>query len=113
MPDPRSYDRRDWSNWYARMKIHAQVVPRLVAQLERVASEDRVAADILLKEAHSMLVQLDEDIVAGELLAQLLVTTATAAAVDEMIAEIDGAAQNLLQAIVLASPDVLRRDFLR
>ncbi|WP_375450713.1 hypothetical protein [uncultured Devosia sp.] len=97
MPNPAAYDRNDWSAWYQRVRTVSQLGPALTDDL-RTARD--MAPRALIATAAATLVELDEDIVAGELLAREMARSAGGFAAEGIVAALSDIAQDLLQAIV-------------
>ena len=97
MNHPTQYTHQEWASWYHRAQTHTKVAPGLTRHLR--SGKDTVTR-ALLATAAATLAELDEDIVAGEFLAQMMETTDASTVVDAIVGEMAEIAQDLLQAIV-------------
>ena len=97
MKHPADYTHEEWTSWYRRAQIHVSVAPRLTEELR---SSDEVITRSLFATAAATLVELDDDIIVGEFLAQMMRSAGESAAVNAIVNEMSLVAQNLLQAIV-------------
>ncbi len=93
------FTHEDWASWYERARTHTRVAPGLTDDLR--SSTGAVTA-ALVATAAATLAELDEDIIAGEFLAQSMATSGASLAVTAIAQELAGIAQDLLQAIVEA-----------
>ncbi len=99
MTNASKFTHEDWASWYERARTHTRVAPGLTDDLR--SSTGAVTA-ALVATAAATLAELDEDIIAGEFLAQSMATSGASLAVTAIAQELAGIAQDLLQAIVEA-----------
>jgi hypothetical protein len=99
MTNASKFTHEDWASWYERARTHTRVAPSLTEDL-RLSTGPVTAA--LLATAAATLAELDEDIIAGEYLAQSMASSGAGLAVTAIAQELAGIAQDLLQAIVEA-----------
>lgn len=97
MIHPANFTHEDWTSWYRRAQIHIKMAPRLTDEL---CSSDEVITRSLLATAAATLVELDDDIIIGEFLAQMMRCLDDSAAANSIVNDLSLIAQNLLQAIV-------------
>ena len=97
MTHASKFTHEDWASWYERARTHTRVAPNLTEDLR--ASTGPVSA-ALMATAAATLAELDEDIIAGEFLAQSMAASGAGLAVTAIGQELAGIAQDLLQAIV-------------
>lgn len=101
MTNPTYYTHEDWACWYERARVHTRVAPGLTRDLRSSTG----VTPALVGTASATLAELDEDILAGEYLAQAMQSTGTGLAVAAISRELSAIAQDLLQAIVEAKAD--------
>jgi len=97
MKHPADYTHEEWADWYHRAQTHTQLAPALA---EHLRSSTGAVTRALIATAAATLAELDDDIVAGEFLAQMLKSSGASNAVDAIVSEMSHIAQDLLQAIV-------------
>lgn len=104
MNHPANYTHEDWASWYERSRMHVRMAPRLTRDLQSCCG---VISTSLVGTAAASLAEIDEDIVAGEFLAQMMPSASADDAVRTIVTEMSNIAQDLLQAIVEArkNPD--------
>jgi len=99
MTNASKFTHEDWASWYERARTHTRVAPRLTDDLR---SSTGTATAALVATAAATLAELDDDIIAGEFLAQSMASSGTGQAVTAIAQELSSIAQDLLQAIVEA-----------
>jgi hypothetical protein len=99
MNHPVNYTHDEWASWYQRTRLHVRLAPGLTRELR---SDRGTISTALFSTAAASLVELDEDIVAGEFLARMMRSPSAHDAVTAILREMSGIAQELLQAIVEA-----------
>jgi hypothetical protein len=99
MTEPINFTYEDWASWYERARTHTRVAPGLTDDL-RTSTGAVTAA--LVATASATLAELDEDIIAGEFLAESMQSSGAGLAVTAISRELAAIAQDLLQAIVEA-----------
>jgi hypothetical protein len=107
MNHPANYTNDDWASWYERTRMHVRMAPAVTRDLQSCCGASSIS---LVGTAAASLADIDEDIVAGEFLAQIMPSATANDAVRTIVTEMSNIAQDLLQVIVEArkSPDWLR-----
>lgn len=99
MNNPMDYSNDDWAAWYDRATVHTKITPRLTRDLR---TSHRSISHGLLATAEASLVDIDNDILAGEFLTQYVKSGCGSHALVTIVDKMSRIANDLLQAIVEA-----------